>query len=254
MPDESRRAFAVTVAGLIRGLDLSGPARLVLRDDAIELALHSRVVTVPLAELEGLGVLGSGVELHLASGDAVQVAGEPPDTGVALAIARHAYALPEVTRSLRAMGSRRAAPGAVHDRLFAPLLAARRRAEMLADPFDRARALEAAALRGAVERLLAELAAERFGSRSPERRALEAELRECAGGLFARLDLLAREERALRVSDDRVRLARWRAWVEALHGVFEGADACLGALGPALERERPPAPRWRRWLGMGRTG
>lgn len=254
MPDDSPRTFSVVVAGLVRGVDLSGPARLTLREEAIDLALPPRTVTVTLAELEGLRVRGDGVELHLASGDAVDVVGEPPHPGLALAVARHAFALPEVTRSLRAMGSRRAAPGAVHDRLFAPLLAARRRAELLADPFDRARAFEAAALRGAVDRLLAELAAERFGSRAPERRALEAELRECAGDLLTRLERLAGEERALRASDDRVRLARWRAWVEALHGVFEGADACWGSLRPALEREPPPAPRWRRWLGPGRAG
>jgi hypothetical protein len=243
--------MVVHVSGLLRGAELAGMGTLMLVEDGLSVAPERGApLAIRLTSVDGIASRADGVDLFLDSGDVLHLRGGEPGV-VATAVARHAFALPEVTRSLRALGSRRSSPDALHDRYFAALLAARRRGEMLADPHDRARAFEAGALRGSLERLLLELAAERGPASPAGRRAMEAELHDCAATLLGRIDALARAERALRDADDAVRLARWRDWVSAMRLVFEEADACWPALRPLLDRERNPAPAWRRWLGLG---
>ncbi|MDQ3697055.1 MAG: hypothetical protein M3373_03380 [Gemmatimonadota bacterium] len=261
MPDDDRDTFPVAVSGLLRGTDLAGTGLLALRGDVIELALERRKVAVPLATVDGIALHHRGIDLYVETGDVIRVDGARDHAQMKIAVARRVFALPEVTRALRTLGSRRAHPeDAAHDRFFGPFLAARRRVEVLADPVERIRAFEASALRAAVDRLLAELPAERYRARAPDRRALEAELRDCSAPLLTGLDDLAHAERGVHEAEEAVRVAAWRAWTEALRLVFTSADACWLGLHGTLERDRrspaahAPARWWRRWIGGGGKG
>lgn len=214
----------VTLSGLLRGHDLAGDAQVTLDDDSLKLERSGGSVRVPYDRLDGARYAVGTLELFVTRGDVVTLGGSPALAALAADLDRRAMAIPEVTRSLRGLGSTRASPGADHDRYFGPLLTARREAEAATGP-DRARAaFDAPSLRAAMMQRLHEMAAERHPADPPERRALDAELTEVAEPLVAALGMLERAQDALASSDDAVRYARWRAWAAALRKTFEAAD------------------------------
>lgn len=241
----------VTLSGLLRGHDLAGDAQVTLDDEAIRLERSGGPVRLPLERLDGARYAVGTLELFLSRGDVVTLGGSPALASLAADLDRRAMAVPELTRSLRGLGSTRASPGADHDRYFGPLLTARREAEAAAGP-DRARAaFDAASLRAAMMQRLHELAAERHPSEPPERRALDAELSELAEPLVSALGTLERAQDALASSDDAVRFARWRTWAAALHTVFETADEVWLSVVRVLAADVPTRrsrarPRFRR--------
>ncbi|HJR64552.1 MAG TPA: hypothetical protein VJ803_12685, partial [Gemmatimonadaceae bacterium] len=169
--------------------------------------------------------------------------------GIARELVQRAFSLPEMMLSLRGFGSRRAQPGEEHVRFFDLLLEARRRAEQARVTEELIRAFDAAALRAEVERRLSEFATERYPDRPGDRRALLAELSDCADGLLREIDALADRERELLASDSATRFAEWRRWSGAVRHVFERADACWFAMLPVLDAPvRARQPWWRRLL------
>jgi hypothetical protein len=155
-------------------------------------------------------------------------------------------ALPELTRALRAMGSRRVGsrerPRAVEDevRYFAPFLAARRAAAHAASPRDAIAAFEPVALAVALDTTLGAFATDRAGGRLPRWRAIEAELSELADPV--RVVLRDLEPLAAAANADVDDLSRWRAWAGHLHAVFESADRAWVAIDAVLGREPAAAP------------
>lgn len=248
-------AQRVQLAGLLRGRELAGAALIVLDEEAIALATARGRVALALATLEGTRCTGAVLQLFVSGGDVVELRGSTELGALAGELARRVLVLPELTRSLRALGSSRRAPGEDHDRWFAPLLAARRAAEEAEHPDAVRDALDAAALRSAVARVVREVAAERYPDEPPERRALEAELLDGAAPLVARLDALASAQRALAECGEEERFARWRAWSRALQDAFAGADASWAAVAPVLAPERRGRrSRVSRWLWRRRGG
>jgi hypothetical protein len=248
------RAVRVMTDGLFRGSELQGQGELVLEGHTVILMTERTHAMLPLAEIEGVVHEADTVVVHVEGGDVIRVSGSDL-APIARELTRRALVVPELTRSLRALGSPSAQPGAEHDRYFAPFLDARRAAERAASPESAQAALDARALREALVARLRELAAERFPSEPPERRALEAELFECVEGVLATLEALERAQDALASCVARERFGRWRAWSAALQATFASADECWPALGAVLvEERREAAPRgWRRpsWLGGG---
>ncbi|HEX6631346.1 MAG TPA: hypothetical protein VF048_09655, partial [Gemmatimonadaceae bacterium] len=120
--------------GVVRGRTVAEPALLTLGDDRLAIVLTAvrRPLELRYATLEGVSAATAGdtsvLTLRLPRGDAMQLEGEPVIATLAAGIERRAMVLPELTRALRAVGARRGAPGAEHDRFFAPLLEARARA------------------------------------------------------------------------------------------------------------------------------
>jgi hypothetical protein len=169
------------------------------------------------------------------------------------------YALPEVTRALRAFGAACGQPGSDHDRWFAPLVAALRtaRAHVESDPATPWRAVErvdAARTAAAFRAVLAALAAERAAGSAPDARALEAELEELCAPVLAALDDLGAHAAAVLAADEAGRPHAWRAWATALGGAFASADRCWIAALPVLADARGSHGRlWRRLL-RGRGG
>lgn len=252
------RAVRALIEGLFRGQELQGDGELLLEGHTIILVTERANVMLPLAEVEGAVFDANTLELLLTGGDVVRVSGDDV-APMARELARRALVVPELTRSLRVLGSPRTQLGPEHDRFFAPLLDARRAAERAATPEAAQGALDARKLRAALSARLREIAAERYPSEPPERRALEAELFERAASMLARFDALERAQEVFATCGARERFGRWRAWSAALQEVFASADDCWPAIGAVLVEERREQQTgrrgWRRpaWLG-GRRG
>lgn len=172
---------------------------------------------------------------------------------------------PEVTRSLRLLGSGRSRRAGDEARFFAPLLAGRRSA---ADAMTRGQAivaLDPRRLRAALDAVLRAFASERHPDRVAARRALEAELEDLVAPLHRALGDLA----AAAASTDGPSLARvrdralagdvagesaanaptldvpdaaWNRWLDAVRHVFECADSVWRAVDPRLDEIPIPAP------------
>jgi hypothetical protein len=163
--------------------------------------------------------------------------------------------LPELMLSLRSFGSRRASPneGAAfadeQDRFFSPLLEGRRMAAQAISRSQVIAAFDSQRLTGIIDATVRGIAAERYGSRAPARRAFEAALFEIIEPLREALDVLqglayviSRNQGAA-IADD-----QWTPWLAQLRVVFHVADASWPALRDALTAAPRPsvsAGRWR---------
>jgi hypothetical protein len=250
MPAASRR---VMLGGLLRGRELEGEAMVSLDAESVALDTARGRISLALAQLEGIRVPGDVLELYLANGDVIQLEQAPDLNALATEIAAQACAIPEMTRSLRALGAGSLAAGEEHDRFFGPLLEARLLAERAPNLVALRAAFDAAALRSAIDHVLEEIATERYPGSAGDRRALIAELRDNAHELFGRIAELERAENALGACDDSERFVRWREWSGVLRNVFRSADESWIVIHPVLTDDRRARPSlWRRILGRKR--
>ena len=252
--DQGTPGHPVMLTGSIAGVDVGGPAAISVFDDGIELDTAIGEVVMSPAALEGVAYRDARLTLFLRHGDVVQADGTPRLAALAREIATQVCTLPELTRPLRSLGSRRGRLGAEHDRFFAPLLAARRRGERAGDVRGRLKAFDAAGIATALDESIAAFAKDRFPRSAPDRRALEAELLELAVPLRTALDAL--EVYAARAVDtpgsDATAFVRWRSWCSAVQEVFDRADRCWIAFGAVLgEAPVRPRPLWRKMLRLG---
>ena len=241
----------VRVRGTLRGvpIDAEGAVRLV--DDAVSIQTEQREISTRVDRLDGVVWEAPVLRLHVGR-DVVELSGHLGLQPLGGQIIATALALPEFTRTMRGLGTRRGHLGGDHDRFFSGLLAARRAAEGFVEAESRLAAFDPRRLSQALTTLLGELAAERYPESAPDRRALEAELMEHAERLQAALIALGEAADAVRASASAARLARWRAWTWAAQRVFDEADRCWIAVLPALTAS-PVSPRprrfWRRTPG-----
>jgi hypothetical protein len=250
----SATARRVVLGGLLRGRELEGDAMVSLDADALSIDTARGRISLALAELEGIRVPGDVLELYLATGDVLQLEQSSDLNALAMEIASNACAIPEMTRSLRALGAGSLAAGEEHDRFFGPLLEARLLAERAPNLVALRAAFDAAALRASVEHVLEEIANDRYPRAAGERRALRAELADNAHELFARIAELERAEQALGACDDSERFVRWREWQAVLRNVFRSADESWIVIHPVLSVDRRAAPSfWKRMLGRGKA-
>jgi hypothetical protein len=247
-------SIAAIVSGRVGDLELAGEGRIALIDDAVRITAAAGEITIRLSALEGVVYRDQRLTLQLRD-DVVDVEGSARLAMIAREIATTVCMLPELTRPLRGLGSRRGRPGSEHDRFFSPLLTARRRCERAADPPARLRAFDAAAIRGSLNDMISTMARERYPKSAPDRRALEAELLEIAEPLMASLDELDGATRRATgpVAGGERGFVYWRSWCSAVRDVFKCADSCWLAYGPVLAAAPPPArrPLWRRMLRLG---
>jgi hypothetical protein len=254
MRDQSRGPFEFRSAHL--GRTSFGSGSVVVDDDALTIVVPSsdeRSVRIRLSIIHGLSTTDTNtLDLELRDGTRLVVESDRVDE-LRSAVLEGCRALPEVTRALRALGSRR---GHRHERetgpdeqqrFFAPLLAARRAATSASTPAATIAAFNASALDAEIHAALRLFATERFGAAASARRALEAELVDLVEPLHEVLDALAAAAAyAVGDVDD---LRRWRAWSAQLHVTFEVADRVWFALDDALAASRT----WRRPDDAGRN-
>ena len=236
----------VRVRGTIRNtaLDSDGTVRLI--DDVLSIVVQDREYKARFDRIDGVVWDASMLTLHVGR-DAVELSGHPGLQPLGAQILETALALPEFTRTMRGLGSRRGTVGADHDRFFAQLLAARRAVQDFAEPESRLAAFDARRLSQTLTTLLGELASERYPESGPDRRALEAELLDHAERMFAALEALGEAADQVRASTAASRLAQWRHWTSSAQRLFEEADRCWFAIMPALSEAPVPAPRRRFW-------
>jgi hypothetical protein len=240
----------VRLGGLLRGRELEGEAMVSLDTEALSLDTARGRISLALAQLEGIRVPGDVLELYLATGDVIQLEQAPDLNALATEIASQVCAIPEMTRSLRALGAGSLAAGEEHDRFFGPLLEARLIAERAPNLVAVRAAFDAAALRTAMEHVITEISSERYPREAGEQRALAAELNDHAHELFARIAELERAESALGASDDSERFMLWREWQTVLRNVFRSADGSWIEIHPVLTHERRGKPSfWKRIFG-----
>ncbi len=153
-----------------------------------------------------------------------------------------AFALPEFTRSLRALAVPSEA-GAGQDRILAPLIAARAAAHRVQTPEAQVTAFDAGRLERAWREAIAALAAERHRRSEPDRRALQAHVEELAAPVWAALHRVRDAGAAVRAAPANARREAWDAWVASLRRLFGAADDWWRAAAPVLG----DAPRKRRW-------
>jgi hypothetical protein len=242
----------VILGGLLRGRELEGEAMVSLDAEALSLDTARGRISLALSQLEGIRVPGDVLELYLATGDMIQLEQAPDLNALATEIASQVCAIPEMTRSLRALGAGSLAAGEEHDRFFGPLLEARLIAERAPNLVALRAAFDAVALRAAMEQVIADISSERYPREPGERRALAAELNDHAHELFAQIGDLERAESALGASDDSERFVRWREWQSVLRNVFRSADGSWIEIHPVLTDDRRGTPSfWKRMFGRG---
>ena len=170
--------------------------------------------------------------------------------------------LPELTLSLRSLGSRRRSSSetdAVTDdqaRYFGPLLDARRHAAGTPARASVVAAFDERQLTALLDATVRAFASERFGARPSARRAFEAELFEIVDPLRGAIELLGQRAAAFDSapsSDTAARQQVWDAWLTQLRAVFRAADDSWSPLCDALagvpREEARSRLRWRRTRG-----
>jgi len=234
------------VHGMLRGasFDAHGAVRIV--DDFVAIHVNDREHTMRIDRVDGVVWEAPTLTVHVGH-DVIELTGHAGLQPLGVQIVSAALALPEFTRTMRGLGSRRGHVGGDHDRFFAGLLAARRAAEGFEEPDSRLAAFDPRRLTAAMTTLIGELAAERFPESPPDRRALEAELLEHAERLYAALETLGEAAERVRTSSNAMRLARWRDWTWAVLHVFEEADCSWIAMVPALKASPVPVVKRRFW-------
>jgi len=241
MTDGSRQSVPVR-ATRIGGAELRG-GTIVLEEDALIIVLpvnaEERPVRVPFAAIDKIGVEVEHVSVALLDGTRVEIVAENPPEELCDHLLARCCALPEVTRALRAFGSRRrqrdrrGGGAAEQQRFFAPLVDARRIAAKATVPHEVVAAFDAAALGKAFDDTLTAFATTRFGDYPPARRALEAELVDLAEPLHEALRLL--EDAGAAAHDAPRDLHAYRQWYARLRDTFEAADRAWLALDAALD-------------------
>lgn len=155
--------------------------------------------------------------------------------------------LPELMLSLRTFGSRRRRPeeprglDVEEGRFFGPILDARRAAAVAVTRVQVVGAFDARRIGALLDATIRAYATERFQTRAPARRALEAELFEIVEPLRAALREL--RERAETVGSSRepeAQYAYWAQWLDQLRTTFRTADSVWPPLAEALAAAPPP--------------
>ena len=149
--------------------------------------------------------------------------------------------LPELTRTLRALGSSRRG-GTSQELFFNPLVEVLKRAASARTPDAKIRAFDAADLRRALEKSIERIIADWPDDRPSARRALRAELHHRVESYTDALVTLSERALAARDAGEAERLESWRGWTVQLAMVFDVADRTwltLRNVVDSLPRSRP---------------
>jgi hypothetical protein len=239
---EPGASFALTMASFA-GKRL-GPATALVDEDVLRVLLldaadGEKALQLRYESIVGIGLSDGSVMVTCRDGRGftAATAEAPAFRQSVLAACR---SLPEVTRALRALGSRRGVrgsrrnPGDREGRFFAPFISARRASMDARDAKAVIMAFEARQLARALGATIRRFSVELGAGHAARERALEAELLDAVEQLDVALGRL--EELASLASADVDDLGRWRSWAAGVQQVFEAADRAWVTMEPALER------------------
>jgi len=217
------------IVGIVQGREIDAEAMLELDTHSLGIVwTRAAPWRLALDGIDGVSLGPSQLTLYLASGDVLDLSGDDALRVLGAQLVDRACAMPELTRALRAFGSRRGSPGASHDAShdawFAPILSARRAIEGVTDPLRQVELLNADRLAESMTKVIAELAAIQAPTDLPAQRAIEAVLEEAAEPLFVAITRMALAADALRGGALDTRMADWRRWVATVRAVFVAID------------------------------
>jgi hypothetical protein len=235
MPDEQLLVPRAHASGTWQGVTLAGDAKVRLHQRGIVLAWHEggNEWRVPFTELSGVALQSDTLMLCGQDGCVVLTSNYKLHD-LWQAVLERACALPELARGARTVGSRRGGDPATQARFFAPLLEARKRAELQDTAEGKIKALDGREIAARLTEHLNALAQARWPTNPPEQRALGAELEECCEAMLFGCHLLAEAADVWFETPDQERLDAWRAWVHAAARLFEASDRAWGRVAEAL--------------------
>ncbi len=217
------------VIGIVRGREINSSAEVSVDHDALLLAWSDAPSwRLGWSGIDGVTYTPTSITVYLATHDVLELSGDDALRALAVRALDAAFAMPEVTRGLRSLGSTRGDPGDAHDRWFAPLLAARRAATSVSDPARQVALFDHRALRAEMLQAISDIAVAHIQGDEPAQRALEAALEEEAESLFLALQLMGVAGDALLGGAADTRLADWRRWVATVKAVFAATDESWG--------------------------
>jgi hypothetical protein len=226
-----------------------GTTTVTLDDETITIiasASDERSARVRLATIDSVHVANRVLTIELRDGTHLRLFGDRL-VELRTTLLESCRTVPELTRALRAFGSRRgqrsarATGGDEQHRFFTPLLVARRAASVAMTPAEVISAFDADVLSRGFNATIDRFAEERFRESPPARRALTAELSDLAEPLLVSLDSL--RAAAKHAAGDLENLRHWRQWAGALRMTFEAADRVwlgLDAVLDAVQSRLPP--------------
>src|SRR4051812_49401714 len=227
-----------------RGPSKLGAGTVLVDEDVLRLLLlespsGEKALQIKYDSVAGVALTSGGVTVSLRDGVVLTLATRQAADLRARLLAG-CRALPEVTRALRALGSRRTSRGTRRNptdkerRFFAPLISARRASMEARDSAAVVRAFDAERLTREIFAVVGDFAAEDGAGHPARRRALEAELTDAYEQLGTELEALAAAAtKALADVDD---LGTWRAWAAAVQRTFEAADRAWASIEPIVTR------------------
>jgi hypothetical protein len=238
---EQGGSFALTMVAI--GGKKLGPATALVDEDVLRVLLldaggGEKAVQIRYEHVLGVGMSDGSVVVSCRDGRNL-VAASAEAAAFRQAVLAACRALPEVTRALRALGSRRGAAGSRRDpgdreaRFFAPFIAARRASMDARDARAVVSAFDPKELARSLTATMTVFAREMASGHAARQRALEAELADGVERLdesLGRLRELAAE--AVTDVDD---LTRWREWAAGVQQVFEAADRAWVSIEPTME-------------------
>ncbi|HEY4303494.1 MAG TPA: hypothetical protein VGM82_03455 [Gemmatimonadaceae bacterium] len=246
--DPSRSSIAISALRVDRAH--AGAATAVFDDDLVtffvRVAHEDRPMRLRFVAIESVELTDGEVAVALRDGRRVTLVSSEGET-LRDELLRRCRTLPELTRTLRAFGSRRGrrstreTEASEQLRFFAPLMDARRAATKGGENQSSIAAFDVDVLVRAYDETLKAFARERHGDNAPARRALEAELMDLSEPLFAALQSLAMAGAEATYAPDNLRL--WRAWSIELRNAFEAADRVWMLLDATLELAPAAQPR-----------
>jgi hypothetical protein len=239
---EAGGSYALTMATLA-GRKL-GPATALVDEDVLRVLLldatgGEKALQIRYESIVGVA-LGDGAAMVSCRDGRSLVAKTTEASALRQALLAACRSLPEVTRALRALGSRRGIGGTRRNpsdregRFFAPFISARRASMDARDARGVIAAFDSKELARSLLATITVFARERAAGHPARQRALEAELSDGIEVLEQALERL--RELADQASSDVDDLARWRSWASGVQQVFEAADRAWVAIEPSMER------------------
>lgn len=237
---EQGGSFALTMA-VIGGKKL-GPGTALVDEDVLRVLLldaggGEKALQIRYETVLGVGMSDGSVVVSCRDGRNL-VATSTDAAAFRQAMLAACRALPEVTRALRALGSRRGAAGSRRDpgdreaRFFAPFIAARRASMDARDARAVISAFDSKELARSLTATMTVFAREMAAGHPARQRAMEAELADGVERLDESLERL--RELAAEAAADVDDLARWREWAAGVQRVFEAADRAWVSIEPAM--------------------
>lgn len=240
---EQGGSFSLSSAAL--GGKHLGPATALVDEDILRVLLvdaggGEKAIQLRYDSVVAVGIDDGGVIISCRDGR--DFVGSTPDANeFRQSVLAACRSLPEVTRALRALGSRRGTggtrrnPGDREGRFFAPFISARRASMDAREARAVISAFDPRELTRSLNATLTVFARERAAGHPARQRALEAELSDGIEQLESALGRL--QELATQAARDVDDLGRWRAWAAGVQQVFEAADRAWVTIEPTIERE-----------------